>query len=404
MSEFIYDGIRSREKKILLQKVHDSILPGIQSRTTELPGRCGVIYQGYRLGVREIKIDIAFICSNRKELRMRIFEAAAWLDPGKGPRQLILPDIPDKAVNAVLSGTTEFERIATVGKGSLTFLCPDPFYYSIDGQHYLFSGITGGQQLVLNNPGTCPEVPVITIRNNAALPDNLCPNPGFEKDTTGWIFQATEGSSGSLTRDTTEKYAGAASGRLQKNNTTSAIPRCYFTMTGYQAGHAYPFKARVKSQVNNGLTVYAEEETTNWQYPQISGTMLSGTAGSWNEITGTVIPTDPGGTVFVFFEARVAQSYASWIDEVELLSDNPNVVIKPGIQLGSRFLRYSGNLYAGDELILDLDHWTAKVNGINVLKDMEGDFFELASGNNSLTFLADAGIAETETTIYGRWL
>jgi len=39
-----------------------------------------------------------------------------------------------------------------------------------------------------------------------------------------------------------------------------------------------------------------------------------------------------------------------------------------------------------------------------VLKDMEGDFFELASGNNSLTFLADAGIAETETTIYGRWL
>jgi len=106
----------------------------------------------------------------------------------------------------------------------------------------------------------------------------------------------------------------------------------------------------------------------------------------------------------VFFEARVAQSYASWIDEVELLSDNPNVVIKPGIQLGSRFLRYSGNLYAGDELILDLDHWTAKVNGINVLKDMEGDFFELASGNNSLTFLADAGIAETETTIYGRWL
>ena len=64
------------------------------------------------------------------------------------------------------------------------------------------------------------------------------------------------------------------------------------------------FKARVKSQVNNGLTVYVEEETTNWQYPQISGTMLSGTASSWNEITGTVIPTDPGGTVFVFFEAR----------------------------------------------------------------------------------------------------
>ena len=43
-------------------------------------------------------------------------------DPGRAPRQLILPDIPDKAVNAVLLGTTELERIATVGKGSLTFL------------------------------------------------------------------------------------------------------------------------------------------------------------------------------------------------------------------------------------------------------------------------------------------
>ena len=34
MSEFIYDGIRSREKKILLQKVHDSILP--ESRAEQL--------------------------------------------------------------------------------------------------------------------------------------------------------------------------------------------------------------------------------------------------------------------------------------------------------------------------------------------------------------------------------
>lgn len=404
MREFFYAGIGSSEKKIILQKVHDSILPSIQSRFLELPGRHGGLYQGHSYKPREIVLDIGILEISKENLRQRVFEIAAWLDPQKGLRQLILPDTPDKAIDAVLTGTTEIERIVTVGKGSLAFLCPDPFFYSIDGQHYLFSDMTGGQQLVLNNPGTYPEVPVITIRNNEILPENLCPNPGFEADTSGWVFQATGASSGSLTRDTTEKFAGAASGRLQKNNTTSDIPRCYFTITGYQAGKEYPFRVRVKSQITNGLTVYAEEKTTDWQYPQVSNTMLSGAAGSWNEITGTVIPTDSGGTVFLFFEAREAQSYASWIDEVELLTDEPNIVIRPGLQLGDKFLRYNGNLYAGDELILDLDRWTAKVNEINVLKDIEGDFFELEPGDNSLIFLADAGIAEIETTIYGRWL
>lgn len=404
MSDFIYDGVRSKEKKIMVLKVHDSILPEIQSRVTALPGRNGVIYNNYRLGIREIKIDIAFICSNRKELRTIIFEAAAWLDPEKGLRQLILPEIQDKAINAVLSGTTEFERIAYIGKGTLTFLCPDPLFYGINGQNNLYSDIASGTKLILNNPGTYPEAPVITIRNNAPLPENLCSNPCFETDTSSWTFQATGASSGSLTRDTVEKFAGAASGRLQKNNTTSDISRCYFSLTGYQAGHRYPFRAKIKSQISNGLTVYAEEETTDWQYPQVSETMYSGNAGSWNEITGTIIPIDSGGSVFIFFEARETQSYASWIDEVELLSDNPNVVIRPGLQLGSKFLQYNKNLNPGDELILDLDRWTAKVNGINVLNDIEGDFYELDHGDNSLTFLADSGVAEIGTTIYGRWL
>ena len=42
--------------------------------------------------------------------------------------------------------------------------------------------------------------------------DNLCTNPGFEVDTSGWITsQAT------LTRDTTEAYEGVASGKIITN-------------------------------------------------------------------------------------------------------------------------------------------------------------------------------------------
>lgn len=404
MREFIYDFIGSSTHNMVIQDIRNSILPVAVTRSLAPIGNIGIIYQGSKIGARSIAIDVLIKEASKELLQERIKAIAAWLNPEKGLRPLQLPDMENIAIDAVVDGNTDFERIVTTGRTTITFLCPEALYYGLNGNTYNFVNVTNNTILSIVNPGTYKEEPTFIIRNDSTAPDNLCPNPGFETSLTGWTYQNTGGSAGNLIRDTSQKHSGTASGKLTKNSTVGT-PRCYFTLSGYTAGQTYKFKAWVRSEVADGLTVYAEEETPEFQYPQVSDTMLSGTAGTWREISADIVPTATGGTVFIFFEARKAEVYSSWIDDVSLyLSTDINEVVNPGLVLGGKTIRYNGTLSAGQALAIDMKKWTADVDGVNVLPNITGEFFGIEPGTNNVTFISNGGTASITTTIYGRWL
>jgi len=398
---FTFNGISSLGK-VIVTSISRSLAPEIGDIMVQIPGVPGAKDFGHKIGVRYIGIDIGIIGRSQEDLEQRKRELAAWLVT-KEPKVLTFSDEPGIEYRARITGQTDIDRLFRVGSGRLTFLCADPFRYESQPKTFA-ADLSNGGSLAVTNPGSFPVRPVIHIKNTAPLPANLCPNPGFETDTSGWTYQNTGNSSGAFGRDTNRKHSGVASGRLTKLNTTADIPRVYFTLTGYTAGKAYPFEAYVFSDVADGLTIYAEEETSDFQYSQVSETMTSGPAGSWNRITGTITPTDSDGTVYVFFEARNVAAYESWIDDVSLLDGAANVIRNPALSLNGETIQYIGEILPGNGLILDFENWTAEIGGTNALPQINGDFFEIPPGLQSIGFAADAGQARIETTIQGRWL
>lgn len=130
---FTYDGAGSAGYNLSVLDILRPILPAITARTLSIPTRPGLYYIGSEMGAREIQIEISLDSMTSMEaVRQQIRTIAAWLNPLRGERRLILDDEPDKYYNAVLSSDTDFEQIKTFGKGKLTFLCADPFAYALD--------------------------------------------------------------------------------------------------------------------------------------------------------------------------------------------------------------------------------------------------------------------------------
>ncbi|MCS0789515.1 phage tail family protein [Cytobacillus firmus] len=404
MKFFLIFGGVSSEGIFKITEIRRPILPPLQDITMKVNGRPGLISLGQHIDMRVIEVDIVIPSEDRTDFRKKVEKVADFLY-SQDTKTLQFFDDMERIYFARVTGDTNIEQVVNMGKGTITFVCFDPLKYAAEPTILLDSSVLNNSSFVIRNQGNQPVKPVIAIRNTKPIPGNYCTNPGFEVNKNGWTFQNTGGSTGSLARDTSTFFKGAASGKLAKTNTTTAIPRCFFVFSGYQVGKIYPFEAYVKSDVLDGLKVYAEEEDpVNWIYKQVSPTVYSGAAGSWSKISFDVTPTMNGGNIYIFFEAFKAGAYNSWIDEVYMFTDQMNVISNPRIELGNEFIQYTGDLGNGDELVLDFDKWTAKLNTTNVLKDITGDFFEVPVGDQSFTFKVKQGDAEIEYMHRNRWL
>jgi predicted phage tail component-like protein len=404
MKFILFFGGVSSEGIFKITEIRRPILPLLQDITKKVNGRPGLISFGQHIDMRFIEVDIVIPSEDRTDFRRKVEEIASFLY-SEDTKTLQFFDDMERVYFARLTGDTNIEQVVNYGRGTITFICLDPFKYAAEPTILLDSTVLNNDSLVISNQGNQPVKPVIAIRNTKPLPGNYCTNPGFEANKNGWTFQNTGGSSGSLARDTSTFFKGVASGKLAKTNTTTAIPRCFFVFSGYQVGKTYPFEAYVKSAVLDGLKVYAEEEDpVNWVYKQVSPTAYSGAAEAWSKISFDVIPTMNGGNIYIFFEAFKAGAYSAWIDEVYMFTDQMNVISNPKLELGTESIQFIGDLSNGDELVLDFDKWTAKLNTTNVLKNITGDFFEVPVGEQSITFKAGQGEAEIESTHRNRWL
>ncbi len=76
-------------------------------------------------------------------------------------------------------------------------------------------------------------------------------------------------------------------------------------------------------------------------------------------------------------------------------------VTDPSVVVGSYTMTYTGEVPAGQALIIDTDKMIANLNDDNALANFNGVFPKLAVGNNSITA---AAAGTTTITWYNRWL
>jgi len=386
--------------------VRRPILPPIEDVTEQIGGRHGLIDFGQKIGARIIEVDIMLHSTSIEEFRKQVDRVASFIFSSE-VRELQFSDEPNIIYYARLTGETNLEQLVSWGTTTLTFVCFDPYKYDAEETIYSKTEVCNNDLIPIENLSDSTLFPEITITNVGQPIENLCPNPDFEENTDGWIYQDTGNSSGALTRDTSMFYNGVASARLSKLNADDSIPRCYFILTDYEVGVEYTFEAYVRSEVADGLRVYAEEENQEtWEYTQISEVVYSDIPDQWRRVTFTFTPQVEGeaGTVFIFFEAFQSGVYSSWIDAVNLFKENVNIIRQPELVFQNYSLRHKGNLLINNSLVINLEKRTVRLNGTIAMNNIEGKFFSIPKGNHNITFKANEGVAKITVKYRNRWL
>ena len=120
-----------------IEKTYLSVLKGTSnqpwapvSRTYRtVPGRAGSYMQKKKIiGNRELPQLVAIKASDKYELEKIKEDMAAWLIHDE-PKPLIFPEEPDRTYYAEVDGSFDPDEVVSLGKGTIPFVCPDPYKY-----------------------------------------------------------------------------------------------------------------------------------------------------------------------------------------------------------------------------------------------------------------------------------
>ena len=94
---FIYNGISSQSMKIRARLTGWQASPALRNSFETVPGKAGVADFGCDISERTITISCSVLPqSSFAELVSVLDNAAEWLNPANGLKQLILDDVPDR--------------------------------------------------------------------------------------------------------------------------------------------------------------------------------------------------------------------------------------------------------------------------------------------------------------------
>lgn len=168
---FTYNGTHSDAMGVTVMGIRRDFLPPITPRTITVPGRPGSYWYGHDYGAREITIDVFVRGTSLADLRIKLRNIANWLKPDGGPKPLVFDDEPDKQYFAVLADRTELEQILWHGRGTLTFVCPDPYAYG-ELEQAQFIITENDQSVTLENAGNTSTPVQLVIKNQGDTPIN----------------------------------------------------------------------------------------------------------------------------------------------------------------------------------------------------------------------------------------
>jgi predicted phage tail component-like protein len=137
-------------------KISRDILPPRIVRMIEVPSRSGAYFQSVKHGVRSYTIPFRIKGSSYEDLQDKVNVIAGILATEE-PKELFFDREPDKTFYAICVEDTSFDPNVTVARGSMQFLCVDPFKYSQEFQQDIVAN-----PIVLND-GTADIHPTFNV-------------------------------------------------------------------------------------------------------------------------------------------------------------------------------------------------------------------------------------------------
>lgn len=159
---FTFNGTTATSMGIGVTDIRRSVMPTVNRSTQEVAGMHGAYLFQTAVGERVIEIDIWFLGADMEDAITDARAIAQWL---YSPTPLILSfdDEPDVQYFAQLSGDTNLENIARFRRGTLTFMCSDPFAYATIDDDTTLTAADGLSVTTVANGGGMDTFPIIEV-------------------------------------------------------------------------------------------------------------------------------------------------------------------------------------------------------------------------------------------------
>jgi len=153
---FSFKEITSVSMGLGTTDIRRGVLPEMANVTQDVPGYAGTVFMRNDIRPRLIEIDVNFTGSSVADAMTDTHTLAQWLY-STTPELLTFDDEPDLLYYAVLDGSTDLEAIGAFRRGTLRFICTDPFAYADTDDS---TNITEGANSI-SNAGGMYAFPVI---------------------------------------------------------------------------------------------------------------------------------------------------------------------------------------------------------------------------------------------------
>lgn len=157
---FTFKGVHS-DAFFIVNKVRHSMLPNINHKTVEIPEMLGALDVGIEIGMRNIEVDVTITENTTEDVFLLYDELNKWLID-RDLQEFRDDNRPNRVYRARLVGTTDLERIASYGEGTLSFVCPNP----IAEGAYRKNKFTAGNytKIEIENEGNYKLDPIIKVK------------------------------------------------------------------------------------------------------------------------------------------------------------------------------------------------------------------------------------------------
>lgn len=327
---FTFDGQHSSAYGIYLLRSSISGMPQTADQYKEIPGRHGVFDFGFRFEGRKIELECFVLAQNEADLRKKVREIAAWLDPNKGERPLVLDTEPDKFYNVRVSGSLDVEIVAGQGRMTIPFLASEPFAYSTAERRRPIAGISAaftrssvaykqdGSQVAANEPrfeAVGGRVGVLVEEETTNL---LTLNQSDVESSLAGLQGLSSFSQHTFYMDVEEKVFGSASAKITSNysGTQSISITTQPERTPVTGGQVYTFSvyAKASTSARNWQVTVFWFASNGSQIGSIASTPVPAST-TWTRLTFTV--TAPSNAATAYCELKLinaANGDALWWD------------------------------------------------------------------------------------------
>lgn len=176
---------------LIVNKIEGPILPPIENKLTQVPGRSGAFHMSKQYGVRPEALKITVLGDTQEELAAHKRTLAAWLNTDS-TKPFIYNFEPNMEYQAILDGSTDLDKIVTDGETTLNFVMPNPFAYG-PAQNQM---VAGGVDSVSEDTDTQGEWNTGTLTNVTATPTGL----QLQKEGTDYTYSEQDWATGTLTQ------------------------------------------------------------------------------------------------------------------------------------------------------------------------------------------------------------